>query len=185
MATVATALSLALTLLLVGGLIVGWPPYDRLPGPYLTAADQRSVEPQGVEAADWARAHLGPSNRVAADDTNGLLMASYGGQEPQLGHVGTQSVADLFFSAAFTGADSRIIAGDKIGFVVVDDRLSQALPLRGFYIEGDEPGAFEERTPIPAQSLSKFDGAPGLARVFDSGNIAIYDSRGLNGGGAP
>jgi hypothetical protein len=182
LATAMTVLPVAMTVLLVGGLVVGWPPYDRLPGPYLTAADQRSVEPQGVDAALWARAYVGPNNRVAADDTNGLLMASYGGQHPELGHVGKQSVANLFFSPTFETADQQIIAGDKIGFVVVDNRLSRALPLRGFYIEGDEPGAFDERTPIPAQALGKFDGAAGLARIFDSGNITIYDSRGLTGG---
>jgi hypothetical protein len=30
------------------------------------------------------------------------------------------------------------------------------------------------RTPIPPADLAKFDAVPGMARIYDSGNIIVY-----------
>src|SRR5262249_12075766 len=58
------------TIIFMGGVAVGWPPpWARLPRPYLVAADSRSIEAQGLAAADWARDVLGPNNRLIADRT--------------------------------------------------------------------------------------------------------------------
>jgi len=32
--------------------------------------------------------------------------------------------------------------------------------------------------PLPRAGLTKFDGVPGVSRVYDSGDIEIYDMRG-------
>ena len=60
-----------------------------------------------------------------------------------------------------------------------DRRLSDALPQVGVYIDSGEPGAFAHKKPIPRAALTKFGRAPGVSRVFDSGDIAIYDVAGL------
>ena len=45
----------AAAVILMGGVASGWPPaWDRLPGPYLAAGFERSVDPQGIAAAEWA-----------------------------------------------------------------------------------------------------------------------------------
>lgn len=176
------AFSVYATILLIGGVIVGWPPYDRLPGPYLPAAGQRSIDREGVADAFWARNHLPPRSRVLADETQALLMASYGRQDPQGGKIEGLSLARVFFSPTFGSDDRRVLVDDRIRYLVVDQRLSDVLPLRGVYVEGDEPGAFQHRSPIPPRALTKFNHVAGLSRLLDSGHVAVYDVTDLRRG---
>jgi hypothetical protein len=70
----------AASVVFVGGIVNGWTSVWRLPGPYLPAQDTRSVEQQGIAAAEWTRDYLGPNNIIGADRTNGLLLTTYGNQ---------------------------------------------------------------------------------------------------------
>ena len=71
----------AAAVILMGGVASGWPPaWDRLPGPYLAAGFERSVDPQGIAAAEWARSALGPGHRWAGDLTAYTLLATIGDQ---------------------------------------------------------------------------------------------------------
>lgn len=178
----AAVLAAYASVLLIGGVIVGWPPYDRLPGPYLPAAGERSIAPEGVADAYWARRHLPAQSRILADQTDALLLASYGRLDPQGGKIAGLSVAKLFFSRAFGSSARTILEDDKIRYVAIDDRLGDVLPLRGVYIEGDEPHAFAHRHPISEEALTKFDHVPDLGRILDSGHIAIYDAQSLGTG---
>jgi hypothetical protein len=64
-----------LTLMVVGGIAGGWPPYwGRLPGPFMVEASERSIEPQGETAAWWTRKYLGENIRIAANYTNYYLL---------------------------------------------------------------------------------------------------------------
>jgi hypothetical protein len=58
---------------------------------------------------------------------------------------------------------------------VVDQRLSQSLPATGTYFESGEPDAFRHTSPIAPASLAKFDGLAEISRIFDGGNIKIFD----------
>jgi hypothetical protein len=157
-----------LVAIFVGGVAVGWPPWWRLPGPYLVSADTRSIEPQGVAAAEWARTYFGPGHRVAADRINRLLMGSYGEQQTE-----TDGVPAMFF-ARDLGPTEDAARRAQVEYVVVDRRLSTGLPVVGFFIEVGEPNMYRHVTPIEPALLAKFDGAPGVSRVFDSGDIRIY-----------
>ena len=72
------ALTVMAGVIFAGELIIGIPRWVRLPGPYLPAADTRSIEPRGRMAADWIEEFLGPGNRIAADRINRNLMGSEG-----------------------------------------------------------------------------------------------------------
>lgn len=170
------------TILFMGGFILGaGPPWARLPGPYLVSADLRSIEPEGIAAADWALAHLGPLNRIAADRINGLLMGSYGFQRP-LTHVNDElDISPLYTSSEFGKGAQAVLAVGNIRYVVVDRRLSTGLPRLGVYFESGEPYGFEHKTPIPLSALEKFDQIEKVGRVFDSGNIIIYDTGAWSG----
>ena len=163
------------TLIFVGEVIVGaGPAWSRLPGPYLVSADARSIEPQGTEAAAWMRAFLGPDNRVATDRINGLLTGSLGEQYPTA-HVNTGiDVAPVFFAPGFGSVQQGIIRQGKIRYLLVDLRLSTALPLEGVYIDGSEPEALQHRTPIAPAALAKFTRLVNLSQVYDGGAILIY-----------
>ena len=45
----------ALVVLAVGGSVLSIPSWARLPGPYLVAADPRSVEPIGIETVTFGQ----------------------------------------------------------------------------------------------------------------------------------
>lgn len=169
------------SVLFVGGIIVGLAPDSRLPGPYLVGADPRSVEPEGIAAARWARAELGEGQRVTTDLTNSLLMASYGRQETVRGSIDGVPVPTLFFSTRFGEAERSIIAGEDLDYVVVDARLSTSLPRTGRYFDGVEPDRPPGAGPIEPQAIAKFDAADGADRVYDSGAIRMYDVREIAG----
>ncbi|MDQ6670699.1 MAG: hypothetical protein M3069_08095, partial [Chloroflexota bacterium] len=157
-----------------GGVVVGVPAWARLPGPYLVAADARSIEPQGVNVALWARSFLGPGNRVAADRVNRLLMGSYGEQRVVTAYGDRVDVAGLFFAPQLGASERDVLHAGSIRYVLVDRRLSTGLPLSGAYFDlGECPQ--DCARPLPSASLEKFDRLDQVARVFDSGDIVIYD----------
>ena len=170
------AVTLWATILFTGGFILGsGPSWARLPGPYLVSADLRTIEPESIAAAKWALAYLGPGNRVAADRVNGLLMVSYGLQRP-LTDVGDQlDVSPMYFSSEFGEQAQAILDKGHIRYVIVDYRLSTGLPRVGVYFQSVEPSAYLHKTPIPREALAKFDQLPNMRRVFDSGDVVIFE----------
>ena len=148
---------------------------DLMPGPYIVIADGRSVEPEGIQAATWTFSHLGPNNRVATDRVNQILMSDYGDQRLVVADVDKVDIASIFFSPSFGYDAVATIRQGQIRYLVVDLRLSRALPLVGFYYEVEEPGRFQRTTPIDRQALMKFSTVSQINRLFDSGDIVIYD----------
>jgi hypothetical protein len=176
------AVTLWAVILFLGGFILGaGPPWARLPGPYLVSADMRSIEPEGIAATNWVLAYLGPGNRVAADRINGLLMGSFGLQRPVTHISDGVDISLLYFSPDFGKAARAILVQGNIRYVVVDHRLSTGLPRLGVYFESGEPNSFQHKTPIPPAALAKFDQVENVSRVFDSGDIVIYDTGVWNG----
>ena len=172
-APVVVAVAVAAALVLVfNGLVNGWPPYwERLPGPFQVAGAERSVGPDQIASADWALAALGPGNRFASDEGDTPVLGSYGDQNP---------VSDdgfLYTSPTFTQAAAQQVEAQSVGYVLVDQRLSELLPASGQYFPND-PNAGRYTHPLPLADLTKFNHVPRVARVYDSGNIVIYD---LNG----
>jgi hypothetical protein len=105
-------------------------------------------------------------------------MASYGGQwiVPDPTGPGDASLDSVFFSPRLGPAQAAILHQWRIRYLVIDLRFSTSLPATGFYFDGAEPGAYRHRSPIDPQGLTKFDGADGVSRLFDSGDIIIYDT---------
>jgi hypothetical protein len=163
------------TIVLIGGSLLGsGPHWARLPGPYLVSADMRSIEPQGIAAAEWAHAMLGPGNRVAADRINRLLMASYGDQHLVTALSDHVDVSPVYFSPRFGPAERALLRQGRVHYLVVDRRLSSGLPREGFYFDLGEPDARRHTKPINPVALAKFDRVQGLSRLYDGGAIVIY-----------
>ena len=164
------------TIMFLGGVILeSGPSWSNVPGPYIVVADVRSVEPEGIQAASWALSHLGPNNRIGTDRINGFLMLSYGDQRVVTGLDDKVDVSPIFYSSIFGPQKSGIVQQGKIHYLVVDQRLSTSLPLVGFYIEEGEVGSFNLTSPISRTALTKFNAIPHIDRLFDSGNIVVYD----------
>lgn len=168
------------SVIFVGGAISGWPPWARLPGPYLVSADTRSVEPEGILAARWAGYHLPAQSRIAADRINSLLMSVYGNQRA-ITHLSDKIyLAPVYFSQTFGLHEESLLRRADARYLLVDTRLATSLPMVGVYFEGGEPLANERETPLDLDVLTKFDAVAGLSRIFDSGNIRLYDTGGLD-----
>jgi hypothetical protein len=169
---------IALVCFLGGQMIGSGPLWSATPGPYLVAADQRSVDAASIAAAQWARGHLPANSHMAADAVNSVLMAAVGHMSPVNDVSGQVNVGPIYFDQTFTQHDLSLIRGARIRYFVVDDRLTESLPHVGVYFASGE-------TPTPQRltgaELAKFQAFPGLVRIYDNGPIQIYDASALLG----
>jgi hypothetical protein len=161
--------------LFCGGIIAGWSPWARMPWPYRVGADTRSIEPQGLSAADWAAAHLGPNNRMAADRINMTLMGTYGGQRLITDLIDRVSISGIFLAAHLGPHEYAALSSGRIRYLVVDMRISAGLPLDGHYYETWEKMIVPFMGPVNRASLGKFGQMPYVSQVFDSGDLKIFD----------
>lgn len=163
------------TLIFTGGIIVGVPRWGRMPGPYLVSADTRSIEPKGMTAAEWMRTFIGSGSTIATDRINGLLMGSYGGQMTvRYSHDGT-GMAWAFFTPTLGPTEIELLRSGQVRYVVVDRRLGTRLPIVGVYFEMGEPDTYSRTVPMDPAALAKFDDVDGVQRLYDNGDIVIYD----------
>ena len=105
----------AVTVLFVGQTIMGnGQSWARMPGPYLVSADQRSIEPEGIAAAEWAAQYLGPGHVVATDRINTLLMSTFGRQLAETSESAKIPVSWVLLSPEF-GPGVRINSAARWG----------------------------------------------------------------------
>lgn len=165
----------------LGGVLVGTTPYVRIPGPYLVEADSRSIQEESIAAAQWFLAELGPGNRTATDRDNNLLLISYGQQHGVMNVGDKVNVGPLFLNPTIGELELNVLKQGKIRYVMVDKRISTGLPLVGIYFEAGEPDSNNHKTPIDPAALAKFEKLPAVKRIFDSGNIVVYDVGAISG----
>lgn len=161
-----------------GGVVLGFAPWARMPGPYKVAADTRSIEAQGVAAGVWMDQVLEPDNRIAADRSNRLIAATYGRQLPVTNYRDRVDVASIYYAEVLDNSVKETIRKGEIDYLLVDLRMSRWAPQLGHYIESGEKRFMDDegmRMPTPERLLRKFDEEPLMDRVMDSGDIVIYD----------
>lgn len=159
----------------VGGVSSGWPQAWILPGTYLPAAGPRSIEPEGVDAALWARQTLGPGKKIGADRVNDLLMGSYGDLDPESTLNGGIDTSWLFLSPVIGSDQVALMRKGQVQYMLTDWRLTTRVPVDVQYEGSDPRKDYYATRPIAPKLLTKFDHLPGVSRIFDSGNIHIYD----------
>jgi hypothetical protein len=170
------AVTAAMAVLLVGGVIVGLPDWARLPGPYLVSADGRSVDAKGISAAEWALDTLGPGNAMVADRVNRILMATYGQQQLVTTYETRLPVRRLYLSADIGPTQRQIVREGGIEYLLIDRRLSTGPPVVGHYFDrGERVVIGPPDRPLDPQILAKFDHQPDVSRIYDSGEIQLYD----------
>ncbi len=171
----------AMSLVFIGSVVLGVGPSSALlPGPYEVIADTRSIEPQGIQAALWTRVYLQPDNRVAADRINQILLGTYGDQRVVTSIEDNIDLSPVFLSPSMNDEDRALLQQADVHYLLADMRLTRSLPLLGYYYEMDETDAFHHKTPIDAQAFAKFSMSPQVNRVYDGGDIVVYDVGGLS-----
>jgi hypothetical protein len=167
-AAVTAVLMASVVSLLIDGLANGMPPFwERVPGPHLVAAIDSSVNPQEIAVSKWTLQELGPGNRIVADAGIFYQLIGYGNQNPQ------QQISQLYSTPTWTPAVAQFAQSLQVQYVETDTRLTQSLPPSGqVYFLGD---AAPPTKTIPLANLTKYNKITGVARVFDDGDINIYD----------
>ena len=166
-----------LTLVFLGGIVAGGAA-SAIPSRYKVAADAPSVEPMGIEAAIWTKTWLGAHHRIATDRTNRLLMALYGRQEIATTIQDGVDTTPLLVAQYMTSYELDLIKKAKLDYILVDLRLSQALPGVGVYFEKGEPSDVHQEPPATS-ALLKFNYNPEIGRPFDNGALKLFDVRAL------
>jgi hypothetical protein len=169
-----------LLLFIGGGVMAAGDAFINLPGLYEVIANQRSLEPEGIQAATWAGSHLKMNSHIATDMINQVLMGTYGYQYVVTPIADKLDLSPIFFSSRLDPDELSLLHQAQIRYLVVDLRLTRSLPTaEGAYFVNTEPGAHEHTTPIDVKAMTKFSAMSRVNIVFDGGDIVIYDVGGL------
>lgn len=158
------------TLVTAGGVIAGWPASLRLGQPYRVKAEGRTIQPPALTAARWSGSTLGPSQRVAAQDADARLFLIEGRQTALQGvNPDVQAVLD---AKRLEPWHTDLLRSERIDLAVSDRRTVSADNIAGYFFDVGTPSL------APESATTKFE-RPDVDRLYDSGNIVIFDVRGL------
>ena len=167
-------------LLVVGGVLLGnGPDWNRVPGPYLPGAEQRSVDSETVAFARWAGRYLPAGSRMTSDVTLNRVVPDFGPVVPVTQQAGNDNLTTIYIAPV---VDDEVIArlqDNEVDFIAVDTRTIDRRSLSGSYYEAGS--SFGPDASLPTrQMLLKFSQVPS-ARVVLDGPITVFDVRGLRG----
>jgi len=167
-----------LVMLILGGTLIGsGPDWQRVPGPYLAGAEQRSVDAESVAVAQWVGTYLPEGSRVAADSTFTRLLPNFAPVITITQPAGYDSMTPLFISHSIDEESLRLILHNDVDFIVVDTRLVGQTVKSGGFFEGSTGYGPDAQT-IKRDQVQKFDDQPGFDLVLD-GPVKVYDVRPL------
>lgn len=156
---------------LLGGIIAGWQPNLRLARPLVVAVADRATEPQGVTMARWFQGALGSDHFVGADSSNALLLLLYADQHVITGR--SPDISGLIREPGFATWQKKTL--QTLEYVVVDRRNISWNVMEGIYFDQLNNGVLPETDLLDRDIYTKFETLPEASRIFDSGNITIYD----------
>lgn len=161
----------------VGGYVLGsGPNWARLPGPYMAAADTRSMDAETLAAVDWAGQELPEGSRIGADRVSSVLLAAKAGLWPVMKGGGNIDVAALYVANRWGMTETDIAAGMRLRYLYVDRRLAAERPHFGSYFFNGETGGGKQLTDT---QLAKFAAVQGITTIYRHGPVAIYDLKKL------
>jgi hypothetical protein len=162
-------LSAFILLVISGGIVTGGPHTLRLAQIYRFTADgDHTVDPPAAAAADWSRSSLPRGSRIAAEETDARLFQAYG---QHVALAGTNpDVIDLLHSPGLEPWEPGLIRRYRLQYAAVNRRLVGADRELGYFFPW--PGT---ETLRGGGARDKFDLTSRSERIFDSGDIVIYD----------
>jgi hypothetical protein len=167
-----------LVMLILGGTLIGsGPDWQRVPGPYLAGAEQRSIDSETVAVAQWAGTYLPQGSRVAADSTFTRVLPNFAPVTTITQPAGFDSMTPLFIAHSVDEEVLRLILHNDVDFIVVDTRLVGQTVRSGGFFEGSTGYGPDAQT-IQRDQVAKFDDQPGFDLVLD-GPVRVYDVRPL------
>lgn len=166
-------------ILFAGGVFAGWTLNLLLSQPYRIATSNRhTVEPESVTLAGWMLHAFGAGNRVAASATSALMLLAHGQQESLSSWQ--YDIYDITTSPTLGPNQLDLLRRARAGYLVFDRRKIGFDNMRGLYFNRDEQAFLSVYTERFDTSLThKFDDNPDVDRIYDSGDIMLYDVRRL------
>ena len=161
----------------LGGYVLGTgPSWARLPGPYMPAADTRSMDAETLAAVQWARDGLPAGSRIAADRVSSVLLSAKAGLWPVMQGPGSIDAAELYMARQWEQDETDMAAAMRLRYLYVDRRMADQLPPYGdYFYEGDSGDGRQ----LTERQLAKFGSVPGMTEVYRHGPVSIYDMKGL------
>jgi len=161
-------------ILVIGGAITGWPAGTRLANPTVVAADGHRIYSNPIGFGMWVGSHLPPGTTMVAPDADAATIMVYGQANALTGY-------DVYADAILTAKTLQSWElpewrRDHVHYIVVDLR-QRATDVTGGYFFGLRPPAGPMDALLPISTATRFDKA-GLPRIFDSGDIMVYDLQG-------
>lgn len=167
-----------LVLLILGGTLIGsGPDWQRIPGPYLAGAEQRSVDAETVAVAQWAGTYLPADSRVAADTVFSRVLPNFGPVTTITQPAGYDSMTPLFIAHSVDQQVLELILHNDVDFIVVDTRQVGQTARSGAFFEGGTGYGPDAQT-VKRDQVDKFENQPGFDLVLD-GPVKVYDVRPL------
>ncbi len=161
----------------LGGYVLGsGPSWARLPGPYLPAADSRSMDAETLAAVQWAGQELPAGSRIGADRVSSVLLAARAELWPVYEGLDGVKTPELYVAQNWGLAETDMAGALKIRYLYVDRRLADDLPPFGYYFA---TGEINEGQQLTDAQLTKFDRVPAIRLVYRHGPVSIYDLKGL------
>jgi hypothetical protein len=158
----------ALTLMVIGGAVAGWPASVRLARPSRITAEGHDIESDPILLGRWVGAHLrGATFAALQSEARTILLY---GRSPILETPDLDQ--NLITQLAIPKGDIAYLARRDVRYVVVDLRPRAQDNAAGYYFSVRRGGP-----PDPLLSYAaaqKFDQV-GATRVWDSGYLFVYD----------
>ncbi|GIF10060.1 hypothetical protein [Actinoplanes teichomyceticus] len=163
-------------LMLIGNNAAGMNPSYRFPGPPVYGSDTRAATPELLTAAHWLRDTQGRGIRLVADRYSGLVLGSYGEQQPNTGSASFPAY-DLYRARPGRPIPPGLLGqlrAWRFQFLVVDRRMAEQVPDINIYFETNEPLRHDGVPAFDRAQLTKFDTMPWLIKIYDGPHLAIY-----------
>ena len=174
----ALAVVLVATVIFAGGIVAGTSPVTRQPSPYNPGVAEVPYDIESLAAANWEATTLGAGHRIAADSAGGVLAGSLGRQQ-MVSQADNVSISELFLSPGFDDGARAVVKNGRVEYVLVDRRIANVEPLKGFIYEPWEKQVVNYGPTISREIVNKFDTMPYASKVFDSGNVELFAVQGL------
>jgi hypothetical protein len=162
-------LTAAFGVVLIGGVISGWPWDAQLAKPLRVSAEGKTISSPPLAMAEWAAAE-GPEGNYAATAADANMLLDPGGRSVTTGK--NPDVEDILTNPTLEPWQVRTLRENDLRYVVTDRREVSGDSLQGYFFPliGDTD---YDKLLFPGVA-TKFSKIPGTGRIYDNGPIAIY-----------
>jgi hypothetical protein len=161
----------AFAIVLTGGAISGWPWDMQLSPPARAkAADGGgTISSPPLAMAEWAAEQV-QGGRFGAMTADSRLLLDPGEKTALTDYAA--NIVEIIPATELQPWALPLLREDNIRYVVADQRLVAEDGIRGYFFE--TPGSPRD-TPLSPKVITKFEGLPGVAKIYDNGRIAVFD----------